>query len=102
MRSLNDCGIPVVAPEALCDRLTAEGVTGVRGFSPSAGAEDRVRLVLDPAPGTDATSRTLRRFALRHDLPCFTSQRAGELAVAAVTDGAGSDDFRPNLQALYT
>ena len=99
VRNLNGRGIPVVAPEALRDRLNAGGTTDIREFSPVNAVEDTIRLVLDPSPGTDSVSRALRRFALRHDLPCFTSERTAELAVAALTEGAGPDDFRPNLQA---
>ena len=101
LRNLNDRGIPVVAPEALRDRLTAEGVHEVRGFVPAEGAENEIRIVLDTAPGSDPVSRDLRRFALRHDLPCFTSERAGELAVIAMIEGAGPDTFRPRLQAQH-
>ena len=101
IRNLNERGIPVVAPEALRARLTAGGVRDVRGFVPGAGAENEIRIVLDPAPGSDPVSRDLRRFALRHDLPCFTSERAGELAVIATIEGAGPDTFRPKLQAQH-
>ena len=101
IRNLNDRGIPLVAPEALRARLTAGGVGEVRGFVPAEGAENEIRIVLDPAPGSDPVSRDLRQFALRHDLPCFTSERAGELAVIAVIEGAGPDTFRPRLQTQH-
>ena len=91
-------GIPILAPEALCERLRAEGATGVRGFAPDAGARNGVRIVLDPAPRIDPVSRAARRFALRHDLPCFTTQRSCDLAVEVLTRGAGPEDFRHDLQ----
>ena len=98
VRNLAARGIPILAPEALCERLRAEGATGVRGFAPDAGARNGVRIVLDPAPRIDPVSRAARRFALRHDLPCFTTQRSCDLAVEVLTGGAGPEDFRHDLQ----
>ena len=98
MENLADRGIAILAPEALCERLRAEGVTEVRGFAPDAGARNDVRIVLDPAPRIDPVSRAVRRFALRHDLPCFTSQRSCDLAVEVLTRGGGPEDFRHDLQ----
>ena len=99
LRTLVARGIPILAPEALCERLKAEGATGAREFAPDAGARNGVRIVLDPAPGIDPVSRTARRFALRHGLPCFTSQRSCDLAVEVLTRGAGPEDFRHDLQS---
>ena len=99
VRTLAARGIPILAPEALCERLGAQGATGVRAFAPDAGAHDYVRIVLDPVPGIDPVSRAARRFALRHDLPCFTSQRSCDLAVDVLTRGAGPEDFRHDLQS---
>ena len=98
VRNLVARGIPILAPEALCERLRAGGATGVRGFAPDAGARNGVRIVLDPAPSVDPVSRAARRFALRHDLPCFTTQRSCDLAVEVLTRGAGPEDFRHDLQ----
>ena len=98
VRNLAARGIPILAPEALCERLRAGGATGVRGFAPDAGARNGVRIVLDPAPRIDPVSRAARRFALRHDLPCFTTQRSCDLAVEVLTRGAGPEDFRHDLQ----
>ena len=99
VRSLAARGIPILAPKALCERLKAGGTTGVRGFAPDAGAHSDVRIVLDPVPRVDPVSRAARRFALRHDLPCFTSQRSCDLAVEVLTRGAGSEEFRHDLQS---
>ena len=98
VRNLAALGIPILAPEALRKRLNAEGATGVRGFAPDAGAGNDIRIVLDPVPRIDPLSRAARRFALRHDLPCFTSQRSCDLAVEVLTRGAGPEDFRHDLQ----
>ena len=98
VRDLDRHAIPMVAPQALRDRMAAGGVDGVRVLAPDEDPVEGVRLVLDPAPGTDHASRALRRLALRHDLPCFTSERASDLAAAAIGDGAGPDGFRPPLQ----
>ena len=101
VRNLSTSGVPIAAPEVLRDTLAAGGVHGVQEFLPADGAADGIRLVLDPGHGSDFVSRELRRFALRHDLPCFTSERAADLAVAAIIDGAGPDCFRPDLQTQH-
>ena len=98
VRTLAARGIPILAPDALCGRLRAQGATGVRGFAPDAGARNGIQIVLDPAPRVDPVSRAARRFALRHGLPCFTSQRSCDLAVEVLTRGAGPGDFRHDLQ----
>ena len=95
MQNLTERGIPVVAPEGLCHQLNTEGLTEVKRFSP---VNDMVRLVLDPTPQMDSTSRSIRQLALRYDWPYFTSKRASDLAVAVLTEGVGPENFRPQLQ----
>ena len=91
-------GVPILAPEALRGRLREAGASGVGGFEPDAERADGLRIVLDPAPGTDPESRAARRFALRHDVPCFTSRRSCALALEVLARGAGPEDFRHDLQ----
>ena len=111
-RRLRQQGYEIFAPQAIASALEAEGIElarvierqgeGPSGSEPSFDPRE-IRVILNPDADSDSHSGSsqLRRFALKHDVPCFTTLRSCELAVAALADGASVPAIRPALQTLY-
>ena len=62
----------------------------------------QVSLVLDPAAANNPPAAAYRRFALRYDIPCYTSARACELALNVKLNGVAPSTFRPEIQTMHS
>ncbi|MEO0956731.1 MAG: carbamoyl-phosphate synthase large subunit [Pseudomonadota bacterium] len=96
--------IAIQAPPDVRRLLKTSGLesTAYEGDPFDALDPDQTRLVLHPdaAECGNPEAKRVREFALRNDIPCYTTMRSCDLAVAAMTQSDSTDPIRPCLQLL--
>lgn len=104
LKLLRKKGIDICAPETVRTVLGTHGLdVGACDGDPLEDLDpDQIRLVLNPDAAECAApeAKRIRKFALRNDIPCYTTMRSCDLAVAALTQSGSTASIRPCIQLL--
>ncbi len=103
LTDLNSTGVAVLIAPWLDDRPNGPAKSS---FSDLPDADDlnpeEIALVLDPTAAPDPRASEYRQFALRYDIPYFTTDRSCKLALSVVLGGAPPFQSRTELQTMNT